>query len=116
VGPRAGMDTQAGGKILSPLPGIEPRSPGCPVRSRTVYCLSYPAPPGPVLNLIPLTSECIFSTILLSVAQEKCPYHRGPTQKSGRRNSLWLETDAFQFISEHPIVVIAFDRPHIGLY
>jgi hypothetical protein len=27
VGPRAGLDTEATGKILSPLPGIEPRSP-----------------------------------------------------------------------------------------
>jgi hypothetical protein len=26
VGPRAGLDTEARGKILSPLPGIEPRS------------------------------------------------------------------------------------------
>jgi hypothetical protein len=25
-----------------PLPGIEPRSPGRPVRSKTLYCLSYP--------------------------------------------------------------------------
>jgi hypothetical protein len=29
--------TQARGKILSPLPGIEPRSPGRPVRSQTLY-------------------------------------------------------------------------------
>jgi hypothetical protein len=27
-----------------PLPGIEPRSPGRPVRIQTLYCLSYPAP------------------------------------------------------------------------
>jgi hypothetical protein len=26
-------------KILSPLPGIEPRSPGRPVRSQTLYCV-----------------------------------------------------------------------------
>jgi hypothetical protein len=36
-GPRPGMDTEATGKILSPLPGIEPRSPGRPVRSQTLY-------------------------------------------------------------------------------
>jgi hypothetical protein len=36
-GPRAGLDTDAGEKILSPLPGIEPRSPGRPVRSQTLY-------------------------------------------------------------------------------
>jgi hypothetical protein len=29
--------TEARGKILSPLPGIEPRSPGRPARSQTLY-------------------------------------------------------------------------------
>jgi hypothetical protein len=37
VGPRAGLDTEARGKILSPLPGTEPRSHGRPVRSQTLY-------------------------------------------------------------------------------
>jgi hypothetical protein len=36
VGPRAGLDTEARGKILLPLPGIEPRSPGRPVRTQTL--------------------------------------------------------------------------------
>jgi hypothetical protein len=31
-------------KIPSPLPGIEPGSPGRAVRSQTLYCLSYPSP------------------------------------------------------------------------
>jgi hypothetical protein len=43
VGPRAGLDTEVRGKILLPLPGIEPLSPGRPARSQTLYCLSYPA-------------------------------------------------------------------------
>jgi hypothetical protein len=43
VGPRAGLDTEAKGKILSPLPGIEPRSPGRPARSQTLYWLIYRA-------------------------------------------------------------------------
>jgi hypothetical protein len=30
VGPKAGLDTEDRGKILSPLPVIEPRSPGRP--------------------------------------------------------------------------------------
>jgi hypothetical protein len=42
VGPRAGLDTEARGKMLLPVPGIEPRSPGRPVRSQTLYWLSYP--------------------------------------------------------------------------
>jgi hypothetical protein len=33
-GPRAGVDTEAREKILSPLPGIEHRSPGRPARSQ----------------------------------------------------------------------------------
>jgi hypothetical protein len=43
VGPRAGLDTEARGKILSSLPGIEPRSPSRATRSQTLYWLSYPA-------------------------------------------------------------------------
>jgi hypothetical protein len=43
VGPRAGLDTEARRKILSPLPGIEPWSPGGPARSQTLHWLSYPA-------------------------------------------------------------------------
>jgi hypothetical protein len=43
VGPRAGMDTEGRGKILSPLPGIQPQSPGRPACSHTLYWLSYPA-------------------------------------------------------------------------
>jgi hypothetical protein len=43
VGLRAGLDTEAGGKILSPLPGIEPQSLGRPARSQTLYWLSYTA-------------------------------------------------------------------------
>jgi hypothetical protein len=31
------LDTEGKGKILSPLPGIEPRSPGRPARSQTLY-------------------------------------------------------------------------------
>jgi hypothetical protein len=42
VGPRAGLDTKDRRNILLPLPGIEPRSPGHPVRSQTPYWLSYP--------------------------------------------------------------------------
>jgi hypothetical protein len=42
VGPRAGLDTEARGKILSPLPGIEHRSSRRQVHSQTQYWLSYP--------------------------------------------------------------------------
>jgi hypothetical protein len=42
VGPRAGLDTEAREKTLSPLPGIEPRSLGRPAHSQTLYWLSYP--------------------------------------------------------------------------
>jgi hypothetical protein len=37
VSPRAGLVTEATGEILSPLPGIEPPSPGRPARSWTLY-------------------------------------------------------------------------------
>jgi len=37
VGPTAGLDAEARGKILSALPGIELRSPDRPIRSQTLY-------------------------------------------------------------------------------
>jgi hypothetical protein len=37
VGPRAGLDTEVREKIISPLPGIELRSPGRLVRRQTLY-------------------------------------------------------------------------------
>jgi hypothetical protein len=37
VGPRTGLDTEARGKNPLPLSGIEPRSPGHPVRSQALY-------------------------------------------------------------------------------
>jgi hypothetical protein len=43
VGPRAALDTEAGGEILLTLLRIEPRSPGRPARSETLNCLSYSA-------------------------------------------------------------------------
>jgi hypothetical protein len=43
VDPRSGLETDARGKILSPLPGIEHRSPCRLARSQTLYWLSYPA-------------------------------------------------------------------------
>jgi hypothetical protein len=46
VGPRAGLGTEARGKILSPLPGIDRRSLGRSVLSQTLYWLSYPANTG----------------------------------------------------------------------
>jgi hypothetical protein len=45
VGPTAGLETEARGKIPYPLPGIESRSPGRPARSQTLYRLSYPGSP-----------------------------------------------------------------------
>jgi hypothetical protein len=41
VGPRAGLDAEDRGKSLSPLPGIEPPSPGRSARSQTLYWLSF---------------------------------------------------------------------------
>jgi hypothetical protein len=43
VVPIAGLDIEATEKVLSPLLGIEPRSPGLPVRSQTLYWPRYPA-------------------------------------------------------------------------
>jgi hypothetical protein len=55
-------------KILSPLPGIEPRSPGCPARSQTLYWLSYLAHEDNILR-------CIFSQERLAT---KLPFEYFP--------------------------------------
>jgi hypothetical protein len=47
-GPRAGLNTEVRGKNPLPPPGIEPRSPGRPARSQTLYCLSLP---GSLFNI-----------------------------------------------------------------
>jgi hypothetical protein len=43
-GPQSRFEHRGYRKNPLPLPGIEPRSPGRPARSQTLYCLSYPAP------------------------------------------------------------------------
>jgi hypothetical protein len=65
VDPRAGLDTEARGKIHSPLLGIEPRSPGRPARSQTLYCLSYPAHSSMTLQFAEHTTcdTCIIAEI-----------------------------------------------------
>jgi hypothetical protein len=36
MGSRTGLDTEARGEILSPLPEVAPQSPGRPIRSQTL--------------------------------------------------------------------------------
>jgi hypothetical protein len=55
VGPRAGLDTEAAGKILSPLPGIEPRSPGRPATIPT----ELPSSPLHALLVVNLVKRCL---------------------------------------------------------
>jgi hypothetical protein len=74
VGPRAGPDKDTRGKILSPLPGIEPRSPGRPARSQTQYWLSYP---GSLSSCIVPVIVVRFETILEFIAKY---YQNSPVQ------------------------------------
>jgi hypothetical protein len=57
VGLRVGLVTEVRGKIILPLPGIEPRSPSRPVRSQTLYRLSYP---GYIDSLVYKRGQCIY--------------------------------------------------------
>jgi hypothetical protein len=61
VGRRAGLDTEARGKILSPLPRIEPRSSGRPACTQTLYLLSYPAHFGAFYSVknLPTFRRCL---------------------------------------------------------
>jgi hypothetical protein len=70
VGPRAGLDTEARGRLLSPLPRIEPPSPGSPARSR-----HYTELPR------------ITQYLLLSAIQE-----RVPQRNSGENSSITCST------------------------
>jgi hypothetical protein len=56
VGPRAGLDTEARGKIPSPLLGIEPRSPGRPARSQTLL-IKVPGSPMKLVRPIKVYSR-----------------------------------------------------------
>jgi hypothetical protein len=71
MGPRAGLDTEAREKILSPLPGIECGSPGRPARSQTLYWLSYPAHESQKREIIKTTvySVDVFLTVSIMPAR-----------------------------------------------
>jgi hypothetical protein len=56
VGPRAGLDAEAGRKILCPCLGS---NPGGPVRGQTLYLLSYPGFSIIIVIIITIYSECI---------------------------------------------------------
>jgi hypothetical protein len=78
--------TQARGKSLLPLPGIEPRSPGRPVRSQTLHWLSYPAPKNSIIwiRYIELAQCCV---ACLAIRSHSSKY----LMVSARfLNSLWL--------------------------
>jgi hypothetical protein len=81
VGPRAGLDAKARGKIPSPLPGFEPRSPGRPIRTVGGGNLICRGPP-PQLDLgltnyheVPhyVTLACCYSVSLGSTYSVKNP-------------------------------------------
>jgi hypothetical protein len=66
VGPRAGLDAQARGKIISPLPGIEPRSPGRPARSLTEL------PGSPTLITSTLALQTLVKVDMNTTAADIC--------------------------------------------
>jgi hypothetical protein len=59
VGPRAGLDREARGKILSPLPGIKPLSSGRPARSQTLLT-ELPGSPSVSTTTSPAFKKFIF--------------------------------------------------------
>jgi hypothetical protein len=63
-GPQSRLNTEATGKIFPPLPGIEPRSPGRPVRSQTLYWLSYPG----------YSVWCVYPISLLTAPWRQVPF------------------------------------------
>jgi hypothetical protein len=74
-------------KNLLSLPGIEPRSPGRPARSQTLYCLSYPAHH--------LVGKGVGRSIQQSVKAAMNIHHPGQRWPSSA-NDPWLSTNYFK--------------------
>jgi hypothetical protein len=86
--PRAGLDTEARGKIPSPLPGIEPRSPSRPARSQTLHWLSYPAHQWETFSM-PNTTGMFTDTAVQELCMHKnllCTLIAVISQKSGENS------------------------------
>jgi hypothetical protein len=79
VGPEAGLDMEATEKILLPLPGIEPRSPGIAARSQTLYRLSYTADLG-IWHRVVMYKFNDVSEVLNASIRAVC-YHGGICRK-----------------------------------
>jgi hypothetical protein len=89
------------GKILSPLPGIEPRSPGRLARSQTLYWLSYPAHPFKVLvSCILSNSNAYILYVLLSINSSPVLCHPNVT---------WSTVSSHSLHSRHLLSVSCFN-------
>jgi hypothetical protein len=81
VGPRAGLVTD-GGKILLPLPGIEPQPPGRIVHSQTLYWLSYPGSHR--------TEQSVFLFLITACFLHLIHSNPSPTKGLYSWNTTWL--------------------------
>jgi hypothetical protein len=97
VGPRAGLDTEARGEILSPLPGIVPRSPGHPVHARHYILTELPGsfshlPFTPNLGML----KCALDTILMYFSQSSQLPTPDTPQARDRQLFSFLVTDNYE--------------------
>jgi hypothetical protein len=93
VGPSAGLDTEARGKILSPLPGIEPGSPGRPARSQTLYgTISTSKTNITKTRIVRITLKC-GPTISCTNLMEQSPSCRANSRSSVEEISRLLELE-----------------------
>jgi hypothetical protein len=109
VGLRAGLDTKARGKILSPLPGIESRSSGRPVRNQTLYWLSYSGPCYTSTKyILSVQYRILYNeqlTLVISVLSENCAL-RMKEKSTVRRRLLKNKCLSKQVIKQHTKVKI----------
>jgi hypothetical protein len=101
VGLRARLDTEARGKILSPLPQIKPWSPCRPAHSQTLYWLSYPAHKEElqiVINKAVLLIKPMFTCLIsISFIKSSICLFKQKTSAAG-----WLCSSASSFPEERP--------------
>jgi hypothetical protein len=81
-----------------PPPGIEPRSPGRPARSQTLYCLSYPAP-----KTVKVRRQLCFSERLVSACKSTQRHKQQQQQQQ-------------HFVSTSSSDQLSADEPHGRVY
>jgi hypothetical protein len=91
-----------------PLPGIEPRSPGHPARSQTLYCLSYPGSWGSVRIQNFMVSRWLVKVLHLPQKFDRRPFKIMASRSIQCYDLYWISykstiIDSIVYMGETPI-------------